>query len=110
MDIRLTRQARVDLEDIRIFTTQTWGQDQWHRYFAGIVAMFERATVDQKRGRPRDALRPRMRSLDYQKHLIFFEPITHSGGAVVILRIVHKRRDIAALSYHDDPEAWPPNK
>ena len=105
MDIRLTRQARSDLGDIREFTIQTWGQDQWHRYFAGIVAMFERVTVEQKCGRPRDALRPRMRSLDYQKHLIFFEPITHAGGAVVILRIVHQRRDIAALSYHDDSDA-----
>jgi toxin ParE1/3/4 len=105
MDIRLTLQARVDLEEIRTFTIETWGQDQWHRYFSGIVATFERVTVEQKCGRPRDALRPRMRSLDYQKHLIFFEPITYAGGAVVILRIVHKRRDIAALSYHDDPEA-----
>ena len=104
MDIRLTLQARSDLEDIRIFTTQTWGKDQWHRYFSGLVTIFERVTSDKTCGRPRDALRPRMRSLDYQKHLIFFEPITHAGGAVVILRIVHQRRDIAALSYHDDLE------
>ena len=105
MDIRLTLQAQSDLEDIRVFTIQTWGQDQWHRYFAGIVAMFDHITADKTCGRPRDALRPRMRSIDYQKHLIFFEPITHADGAVVILRIVHRRRDIAALSYHDDPEA-----
>ena len=104
MDIRLTLQARSDLEDIRIFTTQTWGKDQWHRYFSGLVTIFERVTADKTCGRSRDALRPRMRSLDYQKHLIFFEPITHAGGAVVILRIVHQRRDIAALSYHDDLE------
>ena len=104
MDVRLTRQARRDLEDIRRFTVESWGQDQWHSYFAGLVAAFERVTVDSRCGRPRDALRVRMRSVDYQKHLIFFEPITHARGDVVILRIVHQRRDLAALSYHDDPE------
>lgn len=102
MDVRLTRQARRDLEDIRRFTIESWGQDQWYRYFTGLAAAFERLTLDRKWGRPRDALRVGMRSVDYQKHLIFFEPIRHAGGDVVILRIVHQRRDLAALSYHDD--------
>ncbi len=104
MDVRLTRQARGDLEDIRRYTISLWGQDQWHRYFAGLAAVFERVTADSLCGRPRDTLRARMRSFAYQKHLIFFEPIAHAGGEVVILRIVHQRRDLAALSYHDDLE------
>ena len=104
MDIRLTPQARNDLEDIRSFTIEAWGQDQWHRYFTGIVEMFERIAVQKMCGRPQDALRPRMRSLDYQKHLIFFEPITHAGGETVVLRIIHQRRDIAALTFHNDLE------
>ena len=102
-DIRLTRQARKDLEEIRAFTVETWGQDQWHRYFAGLAAMFERVAADKFCGRPRDDLRFRMRSIDFQKHLIFFETIAHAGGETVILRIVHQRRDLAAWSYSDDP-------
>lgn len=105
MDIRLTPLARRDLEDIRRFTVEIWGQDQWRRYFTGLVAAFEHATRDRKCGRPRDNLRYGMRSLDYQKHLIFFEPITHAGGETVILRVVHQRRDLAALVYHDDPDS-----
>ncbi len=104
MDIRLTRQARRDLEDIRRFTVETWGRDQWKTYFAGMVAAFQRVTQDGKCGRPRDSLRFGMRSLEYQKHLIFFEPVAHAGGETVVLRIVHGRRDLAALSYHDDLE------
>lgn len=105
MDVRLTRQARRDLEDIRRFTVETWGQDQWHGYFAGLVAAFQHVTLDMTCGRPRDAMRRGMRSLNYQKHLIFFEPITHAGGGAVILRILHEKRNFAALSYHDDLEA-----
>lgn len=102
MDIRLTPQARRDLQDIRRFTVGTWGNDQWHRYFTGLVSAFERVMRDEGCGRPRDSLRYGMRSLDYQKHLIFFERITHAGGEPVILRIVHQRRELAALHYHDD--------
>ena len=104
MGVRLTPQARRDLDDIRRFTVETWGQTQWLNYFAGLVAAFQRLTRDARCGRPRGALRIGMRSFDYQKHLIFFEPIAHAGGEVVILRIVHQRRDLAALSYHDDLE------
>ena len=101
MDIRLTWLARRDLEDIRRFTVETWGPDQWNRYFTGLMAAFQRVTIDNKCGRPRDTLRPNMRSLSYQQHLIFFEPIAHAGGETVVLRIVHQRRDLSALSYFD---------
>lgn len=104
MDMRLTRQARGDLEDIRRYTVQTWGQDRWLSYFNGLMAAFERASSDGTCGRPRDDLRPGMRCLGYQQHLVFFQSIAHAGGATVILRIVHQRRDLAALSYYDSLE------
>jgi toxin ParE1/3/4 len=104
MDVRLTRQARDDLEEIKRYTIGIWGQDQWRRYFVGLAAVLERVTSDKRCGRPRDALRANMCSFAYQKHLIFFEPIAHAGGEVVILRIVHQRRDLAALSFHDKLE------
>ena len=105
MDIRLTLQARSDLEDIRRFTVETWGQEQWQIYFTGLLAAFQQVTAETNSGRPRDILRPKMRSIGYQKHLIFFAPIAHAGGEIVIMRIVHGRRNFAALSYHDDLEA-----
>ena len=46
MDIRLTLLARQDLEDLRRFTIDTWGQEQWRRYFAGIVLAFEGVARD----------------------------------------------------------------
>ena len=104
MDIRLTLLARQDLEYLRRFTIDTWGQEQWRRYFAGIVLAFERVARDGRCGRPRSNLRYGMRSLPYQKHLIFFEPIDHAEGEIVILRIVHQSRNLAALAYRDQAE------
>jgi toxin ParE1/3/4 len=102
MEIRLTLLARQDLDDIRRFTIETWGREQWLRYFSGIAQSFERITRDGSCGRARDTLRAGMRSLPYQRHLIFFERIDHAGGEIVILRVVHQSRNLAALSYNDE--------
>ena len=40
MRAKLTRTARRDLDAIRRFTVETWGRDQWLRYFAGLSAAF----------------------------------------------------------------------
>ena len=102
MRAKLTRTARRDLDAIRRFTVETWGRDQWLRYFAGLSAAFERIAEDGRCGRPREALNKGMRSLAHEQHVIFFNPIRHAGGAVVILRIVHQRRNLDALSFTGD--------
>jgi len=101
---RLTRTARRDLEEIRKYTMARWGRDQWLKYFAGLSEAFERIASDPKSGRPRDRLHMDLRSLAFEKHVIFFKPIRHAGGAIVIVRIVHQRRDLSALSFTDDLE------
>ena len=45
-----------------------------------------------------------MRSLVYERHLIFFAPVDDFDGRPVILRILHQRRNLAALLYFDDLE------
>jgi len=101
---RLTRTARRDLEDIRTYTLARWGRDQWLRYFAGLSEAFERIASDPQSGRQRDRLVAGLRSLTFGQHVIFFSPIRHAGGATVIVRIVHQRRNISALSFTDNPD------
>lgn len=38
---------------------------------------------------------------DYQKHVIFFARISAADNAPVILRIVHQRRNMPALTYFE---------
>jgi toxin ParE1/3/4 len=45
-----------------------------------------------------------MRSLVYEKHLIFFAPVASFDGRPVILRILHQRRNLAGISYLDELE------
>ncbi|MGZ0187217.1 MAG: type II toxin-antitoxin system RelE/ParE family toxin [Alphaproteobacteria bacterium] len=102
MNIQLSRLAQADLDDIRDYTVETWGRAQWLKYFRGMAAAFKKISVDPMAGRSRDLLGPGLRSLPYEKHLIFFAPIPAAGGAAVILRIIHQRRYLPALAYYDD--------
>lgn len=102
MTIRLSGLARSDLEDIRDYTVRTWGRDQWLVYYRQLVAAFERISEDPATGRDRSLFVAGMRSVNCQRHVIFFKPIAAAGGAPVILRIVHQRRNMPALVYYED--------
>lgn len=102
MTIRLSRQARTDLEDIRTYTAKEWGDEQWLRYYRLLVTAFERISADPLIGRKRDLFRPGLRSLAAGRHEIFFLPVAAADGAPVIIRIVHQRRNLPALAYYDD--------
>jgi toxin ParE1/3/4 len=105
MRFRLSYQARADIEEIRAFTIERWGREQWISYFAGLSAALEQIADEPSCGRSRHLIRERLRSLPYGRHLIFFEIAAQPGGRVAILRVVHERRNFAALSYSDDLES-----
>ena len=62
---------------------------------------FRRIVTDPNCGRPQDKIAKGMRSLSYERHLIFFAPVTNFGGQPVILRVLHQRRNLEALTYFD---------
>ena len=102
MRFRLSHQALQDIRDIRAYTVERWGQDQWLHYFAAMSLAFERLASDPSCGRKRDMLRRGMRSLSFERHLIFFQSPRDPQKPVAILRIVRDRRNLEAMSYHDD--------
>ena len=105
MTIRLSALARQDLDDIRQYTSENWGQAQWYKYYRGLVTAFERIADNPTIGRDRSLLVEGLRSLTYEKHIIFFKPVSAVNGESVILRIVHERRNLPALAYYDDLDA-----
>ena len=102
MTIRLSRRALKYIEDIRAYTLEHWAVEQWLHYFAGLSAAMERIGEDPNCGRPRDLMLKGMRSLPHEKHVIFFLPVKVGGSSAAILRIVHQRRNLAALNYYED--------
>ena len=102
MTIRLSWLARRDLDDIRRYTVETWGRDQWLTYYRGLVLTFERIADDPDGGRDRSLFAAGLRSMNYGRHVIFFARIAAAGDEPVILRIVHQRRNMPALVYYED--------
>ena len=102
MTIRLSRLAGRDLDDIRRYTVETWGRDRWLRYYRGMVAAFEGIAADPDDGRDRSLFAAGLRSVNYRQHVVFFARIAAASGEPVILRIVHRRRNMPALVYFED--------
>ena len=102
MPIRLSDLARADLEAIRDYAVETWGHTQWLTYCRQIVHAFERITGNPQIGTDRSWFVSGMRSINCQKHVIFFKCLDSVGDAPVVLRIVRGRRRMSALVYHDD--------
>ena len=97
----------ADLEDTRRYTEEIWGEAQWLRYFSAIQAGFDRIAADSMCGQSRGQFLKGMRSLTVGRHLIFFIPVRHTGGGVVVARIVHQSRNLKALAYREDPDPKP---
>ena len=97
----LSRLARQDLDEIREYTLRTWGQEQWLKYYGGLVDAFRLIAADPRAGRDRSHFAKGMRSVNYGRHVIFFAPVASAGERTVVLRIVHQRRNLPALAYYE---------
>ena len=97
----LSGRARRDLDEIRDWTVNIWGRDQWRVYYAGLGAAFRRIAANPLCGRPRDLLAQGLRSLAHEKHLIFFAPIATFDNQPVILRILHQKQNLSALRFFE---------
>lgn len=64
MTIRLSQLARRDLDDIRRYTVDTWGRDQWLIDYRGLVRAFEEIAANPDGGRDRSLFAAGLRSLD----------------------------------------------
>ena len=102
MTLKLSHLARQDLEDIRTYTLERWGRAKWLDYYRGLVATLETIEVNPMSGRSRDLFRKGMRSVNCDRHIIFFSPVDAADGAPVVVRILHQRRHLPAMVYYDD--------
>ena len=102
MSIILSRLARQDLDEIRTYTVKTWGRAQWLSYFAGLTKAFEAISRNPEKGRSRDLFHPGLRSVNYQRHIIFYKRIVANDNLPVLLRIIHQKRYLPALIYYED--------
>jgi toxin ParE1/3/4 len=102
MALQLSSRAISDLEEIRIYTIEIWGKAQWFSYYRQIVTAFERIAEKPELGKNRSLFVPGMRSVNCERHVIFYKRLDAAGNAPVVLRIVHQSQNMPALVYYDD--------
>ena len=96
MNFQLSELAKIDIDDTRAYTIETWGRDQWLRYYRRLINGFERIAAAPAAGRDRSGFLPGMQSVAVERHVVFYRA---NGPDVVILRVVHQRRDLAAMGF-----------
>lgn len=90
MKVRLTRAARLDLEDIWTYSAGQWGNAQADAYIDKLVLRLIWLTRNRGLWRARPEIAKGIYSFAESSHVLYF---CEDDGAVGILRILHGRMD-----------------
>lgn len=97
-DLRLTAQARQDLEEIQAAGLRDHGNVATRKHMAGFERVFDLLREHPSAGQARSEYGPNFRSFSYHPHRIFYR---FEDNAVLIVRILHAARDVVdALRRH----------
>ena len=89
-DVRFTEQAIADLEDIFVYTIETFGELQAERYKASLERVCRRIADDPRLGRPIAGASRSFFHYPCESHIVFY--MKQSDG-VLIVRILHAAMD-----------------
>ena len=87
----VTRAARADLKNIAAYTQKTWGSDQRRTYIKGLDTAFHFLAENPLSGVACDYIADGLRKHRHEHHTVFYE---NSGGAILIIRVLHKSMDV----------------
>jgi len=93
MNYKLSRKAEEDLEDIWLYTLETWSKEQADRYLSLIFDEIEFLTSNPKTGQDFDHIRKSYRYSKVKSHLIFYKH-KKSEDIIEVIRILHERMDL----------------
>lgn len=85
---RLTPQAEEDLSGIAAYTLRTWGEAQALWYIGEIEECCRRLADNPALGRGCDDIRPGLRRMESNRHVVFYRKV---AGGVLVSRILHQR-------------------
>jgi toxin ParE1/3/4 len=93
MNYKLSRKAEEDLEDIWLYTLETWSKEQADRYLSLIFDEIEFLTANPKTGQDFDHIRKNYRYSKVKSHLIFYKH-KKSEDVIEVIRILHERMNL----------------
>ncbi|NVJ64736.1 MAG: type II toxin-antitoxin system RelE/ParE family toxin [Flavobacteriaceae bacterium] len=87
----LSQAADQDLEDIFEYTEKEFGTQQAISYLLAIDELFKTLLENPELGRLRPELKPGLRSITKEAHVIFY---TVQTNQIRIIRVLHGSRDM----------------
>ena len=93
MNYKLSRKAEEDLEEIWLYTLETWSKEQADRYLSLIFDEIEFLTANPKTGQDFDHIRKNYRYSKVKSHLIFYKH-KKSEDVIEVIRILHERMNL----------------
>jgi toxin ParE1/3/4 len=91
---RITPRASQDIEAIADYLATQGNIETAERFLSNIDAILQRLVTFPQMGRKRDELYPNLRSLPYQKYLIFYCLL---NDEIVVFRVVSGYQDLSRL-------------
>ncbi len=89
---RLTPAAEADLDDIWVYTANTWSTEQAGIYVSRLFDTFVLLGTNQDLGQRVDTIMPGYRRFRCGHHLIFY--VSVDDGQIEVVRILHEKVDI----------------
>lgn len=86
--LRFSRRAETDLLDIGAYTLRTWGKQQAARYLGELESCCKTLAGSPDLGRRCNEIRPGLRRLEHDKHVVFYRK---ERGGILVARILHRR-------------------
>jgi toxin ParE1/3/4 len=83
--------ARIDLEEIWLYTFHQWSSNQANKYQDELFDAFELIVNDVAIGKKMDQIKSGYRYLRVNHHYIFY---TCSEDLVTIIRVLHEKMDL----------------
>lgn len=94
VEVRITRAADRDIENMALYTRRVWGEAQLLAYEAAIYQTLDMLSRHPHAGRPRDDLFPGCRSFPTEQHVIYYDQ--PDASTILVRRILHARQDAGA--------------
>lgn len=83
--------AERDLEDIWIYTFDTWSQDQADSYHSTLIDALGLLASGEKIGRDAGDIRAGYKKLSVGRHVLFYRD---NDENIIVIRILHQSMDI----------------
>ena len=93
MNYDLSVKARIDLQDIWLYTYENWSVEQADMYVTLLIDEMARHSRNPPLGRDRSQLTTNYKSFQFKSHIVFYREKVNKRK-IEIIRILHKSMDI----------------